>query len=96
MIQTCAQLWAYRAASRESTVRLRIGGASISNDASKLTTKVWEDDELYQAGIAFCAMQKSVGLGQSVHTTRNETMIPIEDILWLESLLDQFYRNQAK
>jgi hypothetical protein len=29
-----------------------------SNDPSKIMTKVWDKDELYQAGIAFCAMQK--------------------------------------
>jgi hypothetical protein len=53
----CAQLWAYRAAA-ENPQCACVSVVLASNDATKLTTKVWEDDELYQAGIAFCAMQK--------------------------------------
>lgn len=53
----CAQLWAYRAAS-ENPKCACVSVVLASNDATKLTTKVWDEDELYQAGIAFCAMQK--------------------------------------
>jgi hypothetical protein len=53
----CAQIFAYLSASENP----RAAGVSIvlaSNDSSKIMTKVWDKDELYQAGIAFCAMQK--------------------------------------
>ena len=53
----CAQIFAYLSASENP----QAAGVSIvlaSNDASKIMTRVWEKDELYQAGIAFCAMQK--------------------------------------
>ena len=53
----CAQLWAYRAAS-ENPQCACVSVVLASNDATKLMTKVWDEDELYQAGIAFCAMQK--------------------------------------
>lgn len=53
----CAQLLAYRAAS-ENPKCACVSVVLASNDATKLTTKVWDEDELYQAGIAFCAMQK--------------------------------------
>lgn len=53
----CAQLWAYRAAS-ENPKCACVSVVLASNDATKLTTRVWDEDELYQAGIAFCAMQK--------------------------------------
>jgi len=53
----CAQLWAYRAAS-ENPKCACVSVVLASNDATKLETKVWDEDELYQAGIAFCAMQK--------------------------------------
>jgi hypothetical protein len=53
----CAQLWAYRAAS-ENPKCACVSVVLASNDATKLTTNVWDEDELYQAGIAFCAMQK--------------------------------------
>jgi hypothetical protein len=53
----CAQLWAYRAASDNPKCAC-VSVVLASNDATKLTTKVWDEDELYQAGIAFCAMQK--------------------------------------
>jgi len=52
-----AQLWAYRSAS-ENPKCACVSVVLASNDATKLTTKVWDEDELYQAGIAFCAMQK--------------------------------------
>jgi len=52
-----AQLWAYRSAS-ENPKCYCVSVVLASNDASKLITKTWDDDELYQAGIAFCAMQK--------------------------------------
>jgi hypothetical protein len=52
-----AQLWAYRSAS-ENPKCACVSVALASNDPEKLVTKTWEDDELYQAGIAFCAMQK--------------------------------------
>jgi len=52
-----AQLWAYRSAS-ENPKAACVSVVLASNDATKLTTKVWDEDELYQAGIAFCAMQK--------------------------------------
>jgi len=53
----CAQIFAYLSASENP----KAAGVSIvlaSNDPSKIITKVWDKDELYQAGIAFCAMQK--------------------------------------
>jgi hypothetical protein len=53
----CAQIFAYLSASENP----KAAGVSIvlaSNDSSKIMTKVWDKDELYQAGIAFCAMQK--------------------------------------
>jgi hypothetical protein len=53
----CAQIFAYLSASENP----RAAGVSIvlaSNDSNKIMTKVWDKDELYQAGIAFCAMQK--------------------------------------
>ena len=53
----CAQLWAYRNASDNPKCAC-VSVVLASNDATKLTTKVWDEDELYQAGIAFCAMQK--------------------------------------
>jgi hypothetical protein len=53
----CAQLWAYRAAS-ENPKCACVSVVLASNDPEKLKTKVWDEDELYQAGIAFCAMQK--------------------------------------
>jgi hypothetical protein len=53
----CAQLWAYRNAS-ENPKAACVSVVLASNDATNLTTKVWDEDELYQAGIAFCAMQK--------------------------------------
>jgi len=53
----CAQLWAYRNAS-ENPKASCVSVVLASNDATKLMTKVWDEDELYQAGIAFCAMQK--------------------------------------
>jgi hypothetical protein len=52
-----AQLWAYRSAS-ENPKCACVSVVLASNDATKLETKVWDEDELYQAGIAFCAMQK--------------------------------------
>jgi hypothetical protein len=52
-----AQLWAYRSAS-ENPKCACVSVVLASNDPEKLVTKTWEDDELYQAGIAFCAMQK--------------------------------------
>jgi len=53
----CAQLWAYRNAS-ENPKAACVSVVLASNDATKLMTKAWDEDELYQAGIAFCAMQK--------------------------------------
>jgi hypothetical protein len=53
----CAQLWAYRSAS-ENPKAACVSVVLASNDPTKLMTKVWDEDELYQAGIAFCAMQK--------------------------------------
>jgi len=55
--QDCAQLWAYRSAS-ENPKAACVSVVLASNDPTKLMTKVWDEDELYQAGIAFCAMQK--------------------------------------
>ena len=53
----CAQLWAYRAAA-ENPQCACVSVVLASNDPSSLKTKTWDEDELYQAGIAFCAMQK--------------------------------------
>jgi hypothetical protein len=53
----CAQLWAYRASS-ENPKCACVSVVLASNDANKITSKVWDEEELYQAGIAFCAMQK--------------------------------------
>lgn len=51
----CPQLWAYRTAS-ENPQAACVSIVLASNDPSKLMTRVWEDDELYQAGIAFNAL----------------------------------------
>lgn len=51
----CPQLWAYRTAS-ENPQAACVSIVLASNDSSKLMTRVWEDDELYQAGIAFNAL----------------------------------------
>ena len=51
----CPQLWAYRTAS-ENPKAACVSIVLASNDSSKLMTRVWEDDELYQAGIAFNAL----------------------------------------
>ena len=53
----CPQLWAYRTAS-ENPKAACVSIVLASNDSSKLITRVWEDDELYQAGIAFNALLK--------------------------------------
>jgi hypothetical protein len=51
----CPQLWAYRTAS-ENPKAACVSIVLASNDSSKLMTRVWEDDELYQSGIAFNAL----------------------------------------
>ena len=53
----CPQLWAYRTAS-ENPKAACVSIVLASNDSSKLMTRVWEDDELYQSGIAFNALLK--------------------------------------
>ena len=53
----CPQLWAYRIAS-ENPKAACVSIVLASNDASKIMTRTWEDDELYQSGIAFQAMLK--------------------------------------
>ena len=53
----CPQLWAYRSAS-ENPQAACVSIVLASNDSSKLMTKVWDDDELYQAGIGFNALLK--------------------------------------
>ena len=53
----CPQLWAYRSAS-ENPKAACVSIVLASNDASKLMTRVWDDDELYQAGIGFNALLK--------------------------------------
>ena len=53
----CPQLWAYRSAS-ENPKAACVSIVLASNDASKLMTKVWDEDELYQAGIGFNALLK--------------------------------------
>jgi hypothetical protein len=53
----CAQLWAYRTAS-ENPQCACVSVVLASNDPTNIMIKVWDDEELYQAGIAFCAMQK--------------------------------------
>jgi len=37
-----------------------------------------------------------MGLGQGLHTSWDEVMIDPADVLWLEGLLDEFYRRLAK
>ena len=51
------QLWAYKNAS-ENPQAACVSIVLASNDSSKLMTRVWEDDELYQAGIGFNALLK--------------------------------------
>jgi hypothetical protein len=51
----CPQLWAYRIAS-ENPKAACVSIVLASNDPTKLMTKVWDEDELYQAGIAFNAL----------------------------------------
>ena len=53
----CPQLWAYRIAS-ENPKAACVSIVLASNDASKIMTRTWDDDELYQSGIAFQAMLK--------------------------------------
>jgi hypothetical protein len=51
------QLYAYRSAS-ENPQAACVSIVLASNDSSKIMTRTWEDDELYQSGIAFQAMLK--------------------------------------
>ena len=51
------QLWAYRNAS-ENPKCACVSVVLASNDPEYIVHHQWDEDELYQAGIAFCAMQK--------------------------------------
>jgi hypothetical protein len=51
------QLWAYRNAS-ENPKAACVSVVLASNDPEYIEHHQWDEDELYQAGIAFCAMQK--------------------------------------
>jgi len=51
------QLWAYRNAS-ENPKCACVSVVLASNDPEYIMHHQWDEDELYQAGIAFCAMQK--------------------------------------
>jgi hypothetical protein len=51
------QLWAYRNAS-ENPKAACVSVVLASNDPEYIEHHQWGEDELYQAGIAFCAMQK--------------------------------------
>jgi hypothetical protein len=51
------QLWAYKNAS-ENPKAACVSIVLASNDASKIMTRTWDEDELYQSGIAFQAMLK--------------------------------------
>jgi hypothetical protein len=51
------QLWAYKNAS-ENPKAACVSIVLASNDSSKIMTRTWDDDELYQSGIAFQAMLK--------------------------------------
>jgi hypothetical protein len=51
------QLWAYRNAS-ENPKCACVSVVLASNDPEYIEHHQWDEDELYQAGIAFCAMQK--------------------------------------
>ena len=51
------QLWAYRNAS-ENPKCACVSVVLASNDPEYIKHHQWDEDELYQAGIAFCAMQK--------------------------------------
>ena len=51
------QLWAYRNAS-ENPKCACVSVVLASNDPEYIVHHHWDEDELYQAGIAFCAMQK--------------------------------------
>jgi len=51
------QLWAYRNAS-ENPQAACVSVVLASNDPEYIEHHQWDEDELYQAGIAFCAMQK--------------------------------------
>lgn len=53
----CCQLWAYRAASEDPKAAC-VSIVLAANDSSKIMTKTWDEDELYQSGIAFSALQK--------------------------------------
>jgi hypothetical protein len=37
-----------------------------------------------------------MGLGEELHAAWDEVMIDPADVLWLEELLDQFYKSLAK
>jgi hypothetical protein len=51
------QLWAYRNAS-ENPKAACVSVVLASNDPEYIEHHQWDEEELYQAGIAFCAMQK--------------------------------------
>jgi len=76
-------------------VRLRVGGPSVKrcyqadNEGvgRRRTLPSWH-----------CLLRdaEGVGLGKGLHTSWDEAMIDPQDVLWLEDLLDQVYRNLAK
>ncbi len=51
----CPQLWAYKNAS-ENPQAACVSIVLASNDSSKIMTRVWDENELYQSGIAFNAL----------------------------------------
>jgi hypothetical protein len=53
----CAQLWAYRIAS-ENPKAACVSVVLASNNPETILTKVWDDKELYEAGIGFMALLK--------------------------------------
>jgi hypothetical protein len=53
----CAQLWAYRVASENPNASC-VSVVLASNNPNKIMTRVWDDKELYEAGIGFMSLLK--------------------------------------
>jgi hypothetical protein len=53
----CAQLWAYRVAS-ENPQAACVSVVLASNNPETIMTRVWDDKELYEAGIGFMSLLK--------------------------------------
>jgi len=80
---------------RESSVRLRVGGPSVKRRYQANNEGVGRRRTLPSW---HCILRdaESMGLGQGLHASWDEVMIDPADVLWLEGLLDEFYRSLAK